>query len=133
MTAVTPLLYWLNHTSLWHRTVRVWGHRMRGTSLDRLLCLWLHRVGWMGREERRILEERVRPGMRVVDIGANVGLYSLLLARLVGPEGRVFAFEPEPTLFRALADNCRRSRLTNLAPRNLALGDRSGHVALYRS
>jgi FkbM family methyltransferase len=131
--SLTSLLYRLNHASLWRRSVRVWGRRLRASSLDRLLCLWLHRVGLMGRAERQVLRRRVSTGMQVVDIGANLGLYSLLLAQLAGPEGRVFAFEPEPSLFRVLRHNCRRSGLTNLRLFNQALGDRAGRVGFYRS
>jgi FkbM family methyltransferase len=44
----------------------------------------------------------VKPGMRVADIGANVGYYSTLLARIVGPEGWVHCFEPNPTMYDLL-------------------------------
>jgi FkbM family methyltransferase len=133
MMPVTSFLYWLNHASLWHRPVQVWGHRVRAASLDRLLCLWLHRTGLMGRADRRFLEARVASGMTVVDVGANVGLYSLLLARLAAPQGRVFAFEPEPRLFRVLAENTRQSGLPNLTLCNQALGECDGRVRFYRS
>jgi FkbM family methyltransferase len=124
------MLYRLNHARLWRRGVRVWGRRARASSLDRLLALWLHRLGVMGTSARRLLEQRVRPGMQVVDVGANVGLYALLLAALAGPGGHVFAFEPGPRLFRALKHNCRRSGLTNLTPLRLALGERPGRARL---
>jgi FkbM family methyltransferase len=133
MAPVGAFLYWLNHTSLWHRSIRVWGFRLRGTSLDRLLALSLHRLGLMGAAERRLMEERVRPGMCIVDIGANVGLYSLLLARLAGASGQVFAFEPEPSLFQALRSNSQRNSITTVTPLNFALGDRTESTTLYRS
>lgn len=50
----------------------------------------------------RLVEEIVRPGMHVLDVGANVGYYTLLLARAVGPSGRVWAFEPTSTFARDL-------------------------------
>ncbi|HEU5202203.1 MAG TPA: FkbM family methyltransferase [Nitrospira sp.] len=133
MAPVAAFLYRLNHASIWHRSIRVWGFSLRGTSLDRLLALALHRLGMMGTAERHLMEERVRPGMRIVDIGANVGLYSTLLARLVGPNGHVHAFEPEPSLFRALQGNLQMNNLGNLTAVNAALGDRSGTTTLYRS
>jgi FkbM family methyltransferase len=61
----------------------------------------LRHACWLGRyePERQIeLTRLVRPGDVVLDIGANVGFYTLLAAKLAGPSGRVFAFEP-------LADN----------------------------
>ena len=48
------------------------------------------------------LRERVKPGSVVLDVGANLGVYALCLARWVGPHGRVFAFEPNPATRRAL-------------------------------
>jgi FkbM family methyltransferase len=53
----------------------------------------------------RHLFKYVRPGMRVVDVGANHGFYSLMLAELVGPTGHVFAFEPLPNLVELLRRN----------------------------
>jgi FkbM family methyltransferase len=131
--SLPSLLYKLNHATLWQRSVRVWGQKMKASSLDRLLCLWLHRLGLMGKPDRRLLEKHVAPGMKVVDIGANVGLHSLLLAQLVGTQGHVFAFEPEPSLFRALARNCRRNGVKNLTLFNQALGDQTGRIGFSRS
>ena len=54
---------------------------------------------WLGSYEaakQRKAIELVRPGMVCWDVGANVGFYTLLFAELVGPQGKVFAFEPFP-------------------------------------
>ncbi len=61
--------------------------------------------GWLEPGLARRLEETIRPGMTVVDVGAHVGYYSLLAARRVGPSGRVISFEPTPRIFRLLAEN----------------------------
>lgn len=53
------------------------------------------KLGW-AEPELRGLGDLVRPGDTVYDIGAAYGMYTLPLAALVGPEGRVFAFEPQP-------------------------------------
>jgi FkbM family methyltransferase len=61
---------------------------------------------WLGTHEpetQRVLRERLRPGMVVYDCGANVGYFSAMCARLVGPTGRVFAFEPSPRSFECLS------------------------------
>ena len=59
----------------------------------------------LDRGERTILRRIVRPGMMVVDIGANIGVYSRFLAGLVGVDGKVIAFEPSPDNFNRLWDN----------------------------
>ena len=69
-----------------------------------------------------MLRRLVRPGMLVLDVGANVGLYSLLLARLVGERGCVYSFEPEPHLCATLRENCGSNGITNVIPFEYAAG-----------
>src|SRR3990172_3724010 len=52
--------------------------------------------------EERVVRALVRAGEHVVDVGANVGWYSTMLAELVGLNGRVYAFEPNTDLVRSL-------------------------------
>lgn len=73
----------------------------------------------------------VRRGSTVIDVGANLGYYTLLLADLTGAEGRVLAFEPNPEL----AERTRRSvEMNGYAPftavHHCALGSEEGHVAM---
>ena len=51
-----------------------------------------------------ILSKVVRPGMRVWNIGAHIGFFTLILSRLVGPEGGVIAFEPNPEVRKRLVE-----------------------------
>lgn len=53
----------------------------------------------------RCLVERLGPGKTFVDVGANHGYFTVLAARLVGPAGRVFAFEPNPPVFGQLGED----------------------------
>jgi len=79
----------------------------------------------------RALRPRVRPGMCVVDIGANAGYYTLLAAHWVGPHGRVFAFEPSPRLAELLWRSIRVNGFegwTNIE--EMALSDQPGEVEL---
>lgn len=82
---------------------------------------------------RRYLEQTLAPGGRFLDIGANVGFFSLLAARLVGPTGRVYAFEPEPRIHEALARSARRNGYEHLQVFQLALSDREDELAFYRA
>jgi len=130
---ISSLLYDLNHAPIWQRGIRVWDHRIRAASLDRLVFLALHRAGLMGREEMPLLEKLVEPGMQILDVGANIGLYTLLLARLTGEAGRVFAFEPEPNLFSVLCENCAANNAVNVTPFQCAAGDANGRATFQRA
>jgi FkbM family methyltransferase len=66
----------------------------------------------------------VRPGDRVVDVGANIGLWGLRSARLVGPDGNVHAFEPLPLNADRLRANAAINDLENLYVHRIALADR---------
>jgi FkbM family methyltransferase len=68
--------------------------------------------------------------MTCVDVGANVGIYTQLLARMVGPEGRVIAFEPSPSNFALLT---RRRFGSNVETVQAAVGDSSGTTTLHLS
>lgn len=72
------------------------------------------------------LGEWVRPGDCVLDVGANVGHYTLELARQVGPGGHVFAIEPVPDTFSMLVSNIRAAGVPNVTPLRLAASDGYG-------
>jgi FkbM family methyltransferase len=61
-----------------------------------------------------VFERYCRPGMTVVDVGANLGYYSLLAAKLVGPSGKVIAFEPNSENCRLLLSSLRLGGITNV-------------------
>jgi FkbM family methyltransferase len=130
---ILSLLYKLNHALLWQREINVWERRMRAASLDRLVYLGLHRLGWMGENQAILLRRLVRPGTQVVDVGANIGLYSLLLAQLVGRSGSVMAFEAEPNLFAILRENCAINGATNIVAFQCALGRANALASFQRS
>lgn len=81
--------------------------------------------------ERRLLSEIVQPGMTVVDVGANIGVYAAYLSRLVGSGGRVIAFEPEPRNFQRLC-TCVKP-LENVEPVQAGVVERSGEIELFVS
>jgi len=55
--------------------------------------VWLQDEEW---DELRYLQNKLRPGDVFIDVGANIGLWTLVAATSVGPSGRVFSFEPNP-------------------------------------
>jgi FkbM family methyltransferase len=62
------------------------------------------------------LQAHAGPGDCVVDIGANIGIFSLQASRLVGPEGRVYAFEPSPREFVRLLRHIELNECENVVP-----------------
>lgn len=70
------------------------------------------------------LRRSVAPGMTVYDIGADIGFFSLLSARLTGADGRVEAFEPVPDSAEAIRANARLNGFGNIGVHEVAVGDR---------
>ncbi len=79
------------------------------------------------------LQRSVKRGDRAIDLGANIGYFTLLLAKLVGPEGHVIAFEPDAENFALLEQNICANDFENVDLRRQAVADRSGTTLLYRS
>jgi FkbM family methyltransferase len=77
------------------------------------------------------LPSALAPGDVFVDIGAHIGYYSILAARLVGPAGHVYAFEPSPGSYRLLCKNIELNRLGNVTAFELAVGASPGRGTLY--
>lgn len=83
------------------------------------------------RHQRLILDQILTPGITVVDVGANIGFYTCLFARKVGPQGRVIAVEPTPASFVTLQENVARNGCQQRVEcHQCALSDREGHAAL---
>ena len=75
--------------------------------------------------------QRLDLGATVIDVGANIGCFTVLAASIVGPTGRVFAIEPEESTYRQLLRNISLNRLTNVTPLRLAVGASRGMITLH--
>jgi FkbM family methyltransferase len=95
----------------------------------------LESAGGAGGEQRVlvVLVRFLRPGDVVYDVGGNVGLFSAVLAKTIGPEGVLIAFEPQSQNFNHLQENLKLNGLSNFHCYRKALGDRSGQATLYAS
>jgi FkbM family methyltransferase len=82
--------------------------------------------------ETKLVRELVRPGSVVLDVGANIGYFTLLFARLVGSSGHVIAFEPDPYSFDLLARNIRANEYGNVTALQLAASNQESRLRLYR-
>lgn len=92
---------------------------------------YVKRTGVWEKRETKVFVDSVHEGDVVVDVGANVGYYTLIAARLVGSTGRVYAFEPDPRNFRYLERNVRLNGLDNVILEQKAVSDRSGSIQLF--
>lgn len=84
-------------------------------------------------ESSKLFEQIAKPGMFVLDIGAHVGYYSLIAAGKVGPNGKVYAFEPEPMNHELLTKNVALNKYDNIHIVNKAVSDHDGSGTLFLS
>jgi|SRR5580658_3164353 FkbM family methyltransferase len=82
---------------------------------------------------QKVLVERLRPGMVFYDLGANVGFFSLLAARLVGAAGRVFSFEPDPEVAARLLRNISLNEVSTITVVEAGVWSANANVRFIRS
>jgi FkbM family methyltransferase len=117
-----PLVMQLDNTSLKMRLPPLWhGHPKL-----------LYTFGWRFDPELPFLANHIRTGSTVLDIGANVGTWSLILANAVGPSGYVLAFEPAVSNFETLRNNVELNSLRNVLAFNCALSNLDGKSRLFQ-
>lgn len=109
--------------STWKQLV---GRRLPASAAMQLRAV----VGDSREPELRALRRFVSAGDTAVDIGAHRGSYTYWLSRLVGPSGRVHAYEPQPDLAATLRRAVRAKRFANITVSELALGNSQGTARL---
>lgn len=107
--------------------------RTRGASIEMDVWAGEHRPlrEIVARDEYGLFKSGlVQPGDQVIDVGANIGIFSIFAATLVGPNGGVIAFEPHPVAFSRLLRNIRANRMEGLiVPINKAASDKEGELS----
>ncbi|GGO93609.1 hypothetical protein GCM10011584_32710 [Nocardioides phosphati] len=126
-------LVWKMHRAVWLATrsnrVVIEGHDML---LDRGDALALA-SGSYEPEETAWYRAHVRPGDLVVEVGANIGYFALILAQQVGPEGKVISFEPDPDLNKILRRNVTFNGYPQVDVREAAVAAEPGTATFFRS
>jgi len=82
--------------------------------------------------EVRMLEAMAEPGVVVLELGANKGVTAVALAKSVGPQGQVHAFEPVPEYYAALIENLRLNEVDNVTAHQLAVTDKESQASYYK-
>ena len=83
------------------------------------------------RIHQKCFSRLINPGDTVIDVGANWGVHTLLMSKLVGPSGRVIAIEPDPNAVSDLRFNQRLNGCENITVNQVAAADSEGEIALY--
>ena len=81
--------------------------------------------------ESETIRKFLLSGMTAIDIGAHIGYFTILMAKIVGNTGKVYAFDPEPKNFKLLSENLNLNRVTNVKLVNAALSDKEGRTDLF--
>ena len=81
--------------------------------------------------ESEIFRKAIKPGMNIVDIGAQIGYYTVIFGARTGPSGKVFAFEPEKHNHSFLEKNIKENKLLNVSIINKAVSDMAGSRLLF--
>jgi len=88
-------------------------------------------LGCYENSPRRIFRGLLKPGMTVVDVGANIGLYTAIAAGTVGPSGRVIAVEPESRNAQLMRQTLALNQFKNVEVVQAAVSDRTGPGQLF--
>ena len=99
--------------------------------LGRLQKIFYLKPGSYEPETERFIRQHVKPGMTVLDVGANTGYMTILLADAVGANGRVHSFEPMRANYELLRKNVQSNGLNQAHLHNFALSDRNGEATLH--
>lgn len=83
------------------------------------------------KQDIALMQQHIKKGDIVLDIGANIGFYTKILSELVGDSGKVYAFEPDKKNFSYLQQNA--GNLKNVELLNKAVSDKTGIITLYQS
>ena len=93
--------------------------------------MWLYLAGVHEQGTTQLCKKIIKKGWTTIDLGAEYGYYALLFAKLVGPTGRVFSFEPEKVTYQNLVRNIEINQLSNIIPINKAVIDKSGIESFF--
>jgi FkbM family methyltransferase len=90
----------------------------------------IERYGEYGEIEAQLLRQLCKPGGVAVEVGANLGTHTLVLARCVGRSGYVYAFEAQRVVFQSLCANLALNSIVNVDARHAAVGAEPGWVLI---
>ena len=100
---------------------------------DNVISKYLYVYKCWEPQETEYFKKIILEGMHVIDIGANIGYFSILFSKWVGDKGKVFAFEPEPENYSILVKNIQANNCNNIIPIKKAVSNKEGTLILFQS
>jgi FkbM family methyltransferase len=126
-----------NNEARWHDAgARSICGKLHGFEMELNLSNWSERLTWfLGRYHDLALQQMVlrllQPGDCFVDIGANLGMLTLVASAAVGTSGKVFAFEPNPRMIERVQQTLARNEIQNVELVHTAISDQPGTAELH--
>jgi FkbM family methyltransferase len=99
---------------------------------DELVGMSLDLYGEYSEGEVVVFKKCLRPGMTVIDVGANIGAFTVPMAQIVGEQGTVIAFEAAPANMPLLCQNIQANGLLNVRPIPQAASDKNGKLSVSK-
>ncbi|MEP7266908.1 MAG: FkbM family methyltransferase [Saprospiraceae bacterium] len=112
--------------------VTIRGSKVYYSSFDRFLAVFLWKFGWLEGFEMSFFHSFLKPGMILLDIGANMGVYSLTASIKVGSEGKIISFEPDKINLSSFTKSIQKNGFKNIVIHPFAVSDKSGEIFLSR-
>jgi len=127
-TIIDPYFAWHSHPFV---ASTIFDMKVEGNAKD-IIQQYIYYFGVWEPQITAWISRCLAPGDTFVDVGANIGYYSLLASRLVGSSGKVVAIEASPKTFSELTHNLEINGVKNVRAVNLAASEYEGHVKVYR-
>ena len=114
-------------------TKKIYNYKMLLDLYDKGISRTLLLFGKRELEHKKMLENIIKPEMTVLDIGANIGYYSLMMLELMGNKGKLIAVEPSPSNIEILRKNLLLNKYNDIEVHNAAISDENGTKKFFLS
>ena len=114
-------------------TKKIYNYKMLLDLHDKGISRTLLLFGKRELEHKKMLEDIIKPGMTVLDIGANIGYYSLMMLKLIGEKGKLIVVEPSPSNIEILKKNLILNKFNDIEVHNSAISDENSIKKFFLS
>lgn len=108
--------------------IRVKGIAVYYNSLDRMIATLLWKFGFLEGYEMNLFLSYLKEGYVMLDIGANMGVYSLVSSKKIGDKGKIIAFEPDSENLKIFKKSINKNRFNNITVFPFAVSDKNEKI-----